>query len=165
MSVTSESVAEDLLPLLMTFGIDAKMRMRKNVFSVYLKNAEKISDFFALIGAIQGLFELQELIAERWTSNNINRTQNCEMANFDKTAQASGKQVMAITKIVELKGMDYLDSPLRETALARLNNPDAPLSKLSEILPDHPSRSGLNHRLKKIIQIAEQLEGGNIDGN
>ncbi|MBR6750631.1 MAG: DNA-binding protein WhiA [Clostridia bacterium] len=165
MSVTSESVAEDLLPLLLTFGIDAKMRMRKNIFSVYLKNAEKISDFFALIGAIQGLFELQELIAERWTSNNINRTQNCEMANFDKMAQASSKQIVAISRIIDLKGIDYLDSPLRETAHARLENPDAPLSRLSELLPDHPSKSGLNHRLKKIIQIAEQLEGENDNGN
>lgn len=156
-SLTGEKVANDLQDLLNALDFGAKTRKRGEYFSVYIKDAEKISDICAFIGAMRGVLEIQNVIVMRSIRNVSNRQSNCETANVGKAVEAGIKQYMAIKYIFETRGQAYLEEPLRSTAIARLENPDMTLTRLSEILDEHPSKSCLNHRLRKILAIAEEL--------
>ncbi len=123
---------------------------------VYLKDSEKISDFLTLIGAPRSAMELMQAKMLKEVRNYVNRKSNFETANIDKTVKAAVEQNLAIEKVIEKKGLDYFPPSLREIAALRLRNPEMSLRELSEELS--LSRSGVNHRLKKILEIAQDLE-------
>jgi hypothetical protein len=110
------------------------------------------------MGASSSMFDMMNIKIIKDIRNNANRKANCETANIDKMVKAATPQISAILKIQDKKGLDYLSEPLRQMAEIRLENPDVSLSELSQMFDPPLSRSGVNHRLKKIIQIANNLE-------
>lgn len=149
--------AEDFCTILAQYEILAKSVSRKGTHVVYLKSRESISDFLALIGAENSLLKLDELAAQKDEKNQINRVANCMQKNFDKSVLASVRQIRAIEKLQELGELDGLDAALQETAAARLADKEASLKELSERLKI--SKSCLNHRLRKLVKIADEQSG------
>lgn len=135
--------------------IHMKILDRKNGSTLYLKDGEEISNFLAFIGASQAVLKFEEIRVLRQMKNKINRKVNCETANLSKTITASVKQVEAI-KILQNKGkFENLPENLKEIAKARLEHPDASLIELGELLAKPIGKSGVNHRLKAIVELAE----------
>lgn len=143
------------------FELGAKMTARKKNYIVYLKESEKIVDFLNVIGAHQTLLEYENIRIIKQMRNNVNRVVNCETANLTKTADAAYEHIQAIETIEKLVGMDYLDDRLREVAELRVENPEATLKELGEMMTPTIGKSGVNHRLKKIIEIADQIRKRN----
>jgi hypothetical protein len=143
------------------FDLGAKMTARKKNFIVYLKESEKIVDFLNVIGAHQTLLEYENIRIIKQMRNNVNRVVNCETANLTKTADAAYEHIQAIETIEKLVGLDYLDDRLREVAELRVENPEATLKELGEMMTPTIGKSGVNHRLKKIIEIADQIRKRN----
>lgn len=129
---------------------------RKDNFVVYFKQNEEIKDLLAFMGADKSVLELSDLVVWREVKNKTNRTNNCMMYNMDKTVDASIKQRSAIKLISDTIGLDKLSDELKATAKARLKHEDSTLSELAEILKI--SKSCLNHRLRKLVKIAEDLQ-------
>jgi DNA-binding protein WhiA len=159
-ALSSEESARSVASLMSSMDIVPGVRTKKNNFSVYLKNSEKIADFCITIDAKKGYFALQNILASRSLRNDVNRKNNCEVANIDKTLSASAKQVSAIEAIKKSGLLSALDDVLRDTAEVRLANPDATLTELAKMLRYPTSKSGINHRLRKLIEIAKDT-GGN----
>ena len=128
---------------------------RKNSFVVYLKSRESISDLLYLVGAESALRKLNKLADKKDEKNRINRVANCMQRNFDKSVVASVRHIRAIERIEETVGLSALDETLRKTAEARLADKEASLKELSERL--QVSKSCLNHRLRKLVKIADDL--------
>lgn len=152
----SEDFALTIQAVLHSFDLEAKIAARKGNFMVYLKESEKISDFLALIGANASTLKFENARVVRNMRNYINRTSNCETANLQKTVQASVSQIECINTLKRKIGLEKLTQPLREMAELRLNNPDATLLELAEL--SGVSRSGVNYRLTKLIQMAHDVE-------
>lgn len=150
--------AEEFCALLAEQEILAKCLARKGTWIAYLKSRESISDFFALIGAQSALTRLEELASAKDERNQINRVANCMQKNYDKSVLASVRQIRAIEAIARAQGLDKLDEPLRQTAQARLEDKEASFKELAQRL--NISKSCLNHRLRKLTQIADELNGG-----
>ena len=150
-------LAEGYCDLLAEYEILAKSVDRKNSRVVYLKSRESISDFLALVGAEGALKRLGELADKKDERNRLNRVANCLQMNFDKSVVASVKQIRAIEAIESTIGLEGLEPALRETAKARLADKEGSLKELAERLG--VSKSCLNHRLRKLLKIAENLEG------
>ena len=125
-------------------------------YTLYIKDGETISMFLALIGANQSVLKFEEIRVLREIKNNVNRKVNCETANLEKTVSASVIQVDDIKLLIKLKKFDDLPDYLKEIAYVRLDNPDASLKELGELLDNKISKSGVNHRLQKIHEIAEE---------
>ena len=122
---------------------------------------EKIAEFINLVGAFQALFQFEDERIVRDINNSVNRMQNCDMANMNKTVNASAKQVEDINIIEERIGLDNIDEKLRVVAEARLKYPEYPLKEIAEMIEDGKlSKSGLNHRFRKIAKIAKELKEG-----
>ena len=132
--------------------------MRKQNFIVYIKESEKIVDFLNIIGAHQTLLEFENIRIIKQMRNNVNRVVNCETANLNKTIEAAYDQIQAIEYIEKCLGLQGIPEKLREVAEKRLENPDATLLELGEMLNPPIGKSGVNHRLKKIIQLAEKMK-------
>lgn len=128
---------------------------RKSGYMVYIKESGAIEDFLTLIGAVNAAMELMQIKMYKEAYNNMNRVSNCETANLDKTYSAASKQIAAIALISDKVGMEALPDDLREAALLRLHNPEMSLREMSERLSI--SRSGVNHRLRRILEFAETL--------
>ena len=124
---------------------------------VYLKDKEEILSVLAVLGLAESVLKLKSIIDERETANSINRVTICEAANLDKTYAAASRRLMEIGAIEESVGLESLTPALRDTANARMEYPQASLSELAEILG--VSKSCLNHRLRKLAQIAEEKGG------
>ena len=124
---------------------------------LYIKDGEGISNFLALIGANKAVLAYEDIRIIRDIKNNINRKVNCETANLNKTVSASVVQVDDIKLIMKLKKFEEMPDYLKEIAHVRLENPDASLKELGELLENRISKSGVNHRLKKIHDFAEEL--------
>lgn len=150
--------AEYISNVLKEFYIQSKILVRKRSFSIYIKEAEEISKFLALIGANKSVLNFEEIRVERDTRNNINRLVNCETANLNKTINASVSQINAIKYLKEKKKFKELPENLKEIAEVRLKNPDASLVELGQMLKNPIGKSGVNHRLKKICEIAEETK-------
>ena len=147
-----------LCTLMNEFQLRARELQRRNGNIVYLKEAEKITDFLGIIGANNALFKFEDVRIVRDMRNSVNRIVNCETANLNKTINASVRQVEGIKYIADTAGLDVLPEKLREIAEIRLNNPEATLKEIGELLPSYQlSKSGVNHRLKKIQAIAESM--------
>lgn len=150
--------AEYISTVLKEFYIQSKILIRKRSFSIYIKEAEEISKFLALIGANKSVLNFEEIRVERDTRNNINRLVNCETANLNKTINASVTQINAIKYLKAHKKFEDLPENLKEIAEVRLKSPDANLVELGQMLENPIGKSGVNHRLKKICEIAEETK-------
>ena len=154
----NEDYANSLRDLINSEGLNAKIVARKNSFVVYLKESEQISDLLSMIGAYQALLSLQSTKIVKEMRNNVNRIVNCETANLSKTVNAAVRQVENIKLIQSKIGISSLPENLQEIALLRVENEDMSLKELGEMLNPPISKSGVNHRLKKIEQIANDLK-------
>ncbi|MGX7395116.1 DNA-binding protein WhiA [Carnobacterium mobile] len=152
----------DVCQMMNYFGINARTLERRNGYITYLKEGEKIADFLALIGATSGMLKFEDVRIVRDMRNSVNRLVNCENANLNKTIDAAGKQIESIQYIDEMMGLDKLPEKLQEIALVRLEAPEVSLKELGEMIPSGPiSKSGINHRLRKLNEIAEKLRNKN----
>lgn len=152
----SERFAFALQQTMESFSLHAKTVLRKASYVVYLKEGEQIADFLTLIGASGSTLEFESARVVKNVRNYVNRTSNCETANLQKTVRASVRQKDNILAIKRLRGLDFLPKPLQEMAELRLNYPDASLLELSEL--SGVGRSGVNHRLNRLMKIAHDLK-------
>lgn len=141
-----------------TFDLRVKYTERKNNYIVYIKESEKIVDFLNIVGAHQSLLEYENVRIVKQMRNNVNRVVNCETANLNKTIDAAYDQITHIQLLEKKMGLSNLPDKLRDVALLRLENPDASLKELGEMLDPPIGKSGVNHRLKKLIEMAETLK-------
>jgi DNA-binding protein WhiA len=163
----SAALARKINGLLVDFGLNGKIIKRKNNYVVYLKEGENIVDFLNIIGAHNALLKLENIRILKDMRNNVNRLVNCETANLGKTINASVRQVENIKYIRDNLGFSSLPKNLREIAELRLQYTDANLKELGEMLSPALGKSGVNHRLRRLDKIADDLrhsKGGAIDG-
>lgn len=147
--------------LLNEFELNAKILMREKKYMVYIKDSDDISDFLKLIGASQGVMYYENIRALKEQKNITNRLNNCEQANTDKILMSSNEQIKDINLIIEKLGEEFLDEKLLEAANYRCKYPESSLLELSEIMSmetgKNITKSGLNHRFRKIKEIASRL--------
>ncbi len=161
----NEELAMDLKDMINKWNLNAKIATRKSSFIVYLKEAEQISDFMALIGTSQSLLKFENVRIVKDLRNNVNRVVNCETANINKTITASMKQIEDINFIKDLGKFDLLSEDIKEVANLRIENEDFSLNEIAELTNGEYSRSGVNYRLKKISGLAEKLRGAADERN
>lgn len=150
------NLSKSLITLLAELDLSPKSANRKGYNIVYFKDSEAIEDCLYIMGASSSMFDMMNIEIVKDIRNKANRTANCEAANIDKTVKASYSHMAAIEKIAEKKGLDYLKKDLKEMAVLRRDNPEASLADLAQL--SGLSRSGVNHRLKKIVEIADELD-------
>lgn len=150
--------AAQLQEMMEFFDMEAKIVERKERFVVYLKEGSRIVDMLNVMEAYVSLMNLENVRILKEMRNVVNRKVNCETANINKTVNAAVKQTEAIRKIRDKIGFDRLPYQLAEIAQARLDNPDATLKELGACLDPPVGKSGVNHRLRKLAEIAEQLQ-------
>ncbi len=148
--------------LLNGFDLNCKILLRDNKFMVYIKDSEKIADFLKLIKAYKSVLYYENIRAFREEKNVINRLNNCEQANTEKIIQTGLNQLRDIEKIEKELGLDILDEKLLVAATYRKKYPETSLSELSEIISmetdSHITKSGLNHRFRKLKEIADKIK-------
>lgn len=149
--------ASQLRDVINSFDMDAKIVARKKHQVVYLKEGAQIVDILNIMEAHIALMNLENVRILKEMRNSVNRKVNCETANISKTVNAAVKQLEDISYIKETAGFDSLPDNLKETAMLRLEYPDAPLKELGTYLNPPVGKSGVNHRLRKISAIAEEL--------
>lgn len=149
--------AEYVLNICKTYDVNLKILESKGRFILYIKEGEEISKFLALIGANNGVMKFEDIRTTREVRNNVNRKVNCETANLNKTIDASVNQVNDIKLIQKLNKFEELSEDLQAIASLRLEYPDLSLKELGEQLEPPLGKSGVNHRMKKIHEIAEEL--------
>ena len=143
------------------FQLNARTTARRSGYIVYLKEAEKIADFLQLIGATNSMLEFENIRIVRDMRNSVNRLVNCENANMDKVVNAANRQVENIQFIDRHVGLNNIPEKLREIALTRLSHPEVSLKELGELVPGGPiSKSGVNHRLRKLNAYADKIREG-----
>lgn len=148
--------AQIIKELLEKMQIHLKELERKNGYSLYIKEGEEISKFLAFIGANSSVLKFEEIRVIREIKNNVNRKVNCETANLNKTINASVKQIEAIKKLKATGKFKNLSANLKEVANLRLKNPDASLVELGQMLENPIGKSGVNHRLNQLIELARE---------
>lgn len=151
--------AEKLRDVINSFDMDAKIVARKKYQVVYLKEGAQIVDMLNIMEAHVALMNLENVRILKEMRNSVNRKVNCETANISKTVNAAVKQLEDIAYIRDNAGLSSLPDNLREMAELRLEYSDAPLKELGTYLDPPVGKSGVNHRLRKISEIAEQLRG------
>lgn len=157
MSFVEKKNAEYVLNICKTYDVNLKLLESKGKFILYIKEGEEISKFLALIGANNGVMKFEDIRTTREVRNNVNRKVNCETANLNKTIDAAVNQVNDIKLIQNLNKFDELSEDLQAIAVLRLEYPDLSLKELGEQLEPPLGKSGVNHRMKKIHEIAEEL--------
>lgn len=152
------SVSRESYSLLLDLGFSPRETSRAGNSLLYFKQADAIADFFITIGASNTAMDVMTAKVEKEMRNTITRQTNCDSANIDKTIAAAQAQMDAIRAIAKEYGLDALPEPLKEAALLRITNPEASLADLSTLSYPPISKSGLSHRFKKIMSLAEELE-------
>lgn len=155
----NEKKAMQLINLLKNFNIEAKTVARKGNFVVYIKEGEGIVDVLNVMEAPVALMNMENIRILKDMSNYYNRQVNCETANIKKTVTTACRQIDDINLIIELKGIGYLPEKLQDIAMLRIEHPDASLQELGQMLDSPLGKSGVNHRLRKICEIAKELRG------
>ena len=140
-----------------SFNLDGKIVERKGHYVVYLKEGSQIADMLRIMEAPLALMEFENIRILKEMRNSINRQVNCEAANLGKTISAAVKQVEDIKYICSTVGLDNIPESLAETARKRLEYPEAALKELGELMDPPLGKSGVNHRLKKLSELAEDL--------
>lgn len=153
----SESKALQLQELIQGFDIEAKIILRKKYHVVYLKEGAGIVDLINVMGAHMALMKLENLRILKEMRNSVNRRVNCETANITKTVNAAARQIEDIALVRDHYGLDNLPDNLKQMAEVRLEFPDAPLKELGEYLEPPVGKSGVNHRLRKLSELADRI--------
>ena len=152
--------AEYILNICKSFGVYLKILEQDKKIILYIKDGEEISKFLALIGASKAMLSFEDIRITKEIKNNVNRLVNCETANLNKIVNASVNQINDIKLIQKLNKFEEMPDYLKEIAILRLENPDASLKALGEKLENPIGKSGVNHRLQKIHEYAEELKNG-----
>ncbi|NIK79937.1 hypothetical protein FHS15_005111 [Paenibacillus castaneae] len=150
---------EALVDLANKFDLNARCIERKKGFIFYIKEGEKIIELLNIIGAHQALFKFEDVRIMRDMRNSVNRIVNCETANLNKTIGAAVRQIENIKLLQREVGLESLPDKLREVAEIRMLHPDMNLTEVGEMLKGKVSKSGVNHRLRKIDELAEKIRG------
>lgn len=154
----TETFARDLRRLINSFvDLQAKESRRGNKYIVYMKKADYVGDTLGIMGADTHSLMVENIQVEKSVKNTVNRQANCDNANVDKTVDAAMKQLSAIEKIEQLRGLGWLPDKLREAALLRKEHPEATIAALGEMCDPPMKKSGINGRLKKIEELASKL--------
>lgn len=156
---SGEPKAIQVMDAMKAFELDARMVERRRCHVVYLKEGAQIVDILNVMGAHRSLMELENVRVVKEVRNSVNRKVNCETANLSKTVNAAVKQIEDIEYIRENAGLNTLSEGLEEIAELRVKYPDTPLAQLGQMLSPPVGKSGVNHRLRKISRIAEELRG------
>lgn len=156
--VQKEKLCKDLKTLMQDVELNPKVLKRGNNFVIYFKDSEEIEDVLTIMGATESSLDLMGIKMMKSVRNKINRQINFETANISRTINASMLQIKAINKIKERKAFNTLPLQLKKIAEIRLNNPDMSLGDIQKELDEDISRSGVNHRLNKLIEIADKLK-------
>lgn len=156
----AEEKAKQLQRVIYGFGIEAKIVQRKKYYVVYLKESEAIVDMLNVMGAHVALMNLENLRILKGMRNSINRRVNCEAANITKTVNAASRQIEDILFLKEHYGFEKLSDNLRQMAQVRLEYPEAALKELGEYLDPPVGKSGVNHRLRSLSELAEKIRQG-----
>lgn len=165
-SVPFMRLAGDLAELLARaggLGLQPGSVNRKGKYVVYIRGSECVADVLTYLGAQNASMELMQAKMLKEMRNNLNRRNNFETANIDKTANAAARQLLALEQIQNTIGIEALPEDLRELAALRLENPDLTLRELGRMLRQPLSRSGVNHRLRRIVELAEQTRSRDSD--
>ena len=152
-----ERKATHLQEIICRFQIDAKIVLRKKSYVVYVKEGAQIVDMLAIMEANVALMNLENIRILKEMRNSVNRKVNCETANINKTVNAAVKQIEDIRLIEQKKGFHNLNEGLAEIAELRLQYPEATLKELGMMLNPQVGKSGVNHRLRKLSEIADEL--------
>ena len=153
-----EEHTKALCDVLNRYDLRARMLERRNGYIVYIKEAEKITEFLIIIGAYNALFKFEDVRIVRDMRNSVNRLVNCETANLNKTIGAAFRQIESIQFIENTVGIEALPQKLQEIAKLRVEHQEVSLRELGELVQSESiSKSGVNHRLKKIEQFADKL--------
>ena len=155
-SFNAEDNLNNVISILNILDINTKKMIIENKKSLYIKEGEEISKFLALIGAAKAVMKFEEIRIQKEMRGKVNRIVNCETANLNKTINASIEQIAAIKKLKENGKFNNLSENLKEIANLRLENPDMALSDLGKKLDKPLGKSGVNYRLKKIMEIADE---------
>lgn len=156
-SVPYMNLSKSLVTALREKELAPKVTHRKGYNIIYFKDSEEIEDCLYIMGAGRSMFDMMNIKIVKEIRNTANRKANCETANIEKTVAAASPQIAAIMKIEREKGLGSLSEPLRQMAEIRMENPDSSLNELAEMFDPPISRSGVNHRLSRLVKIAEDL--------
>jgi DNA-binding protein WhiA len=157
LTAETEELADGLVALMARFDIEAKTIRRRKLWAVYLKGAEPIVDFLALVGAHRALLRTQDVRIVKSMRSDVNRLVNAETANVQKSADAAVKQLERIRVLATAKGLDALPPALAELAYLRLEHPDVSLRELGELADPPLSKSAVYHRIRRIERLAEEV--------
>lgn len=152
-----EAWAEQIRQMIGSFDIEARIIRRKKYYVVYLKEGAGIVDLLNVMGAHRCLMQLETLRVEKEVRNSINRQVNCEAANITKTVNAANKQIEDIKLLQKHYGLSNLPENLRQMAEIRLEHPESSLQELGGFLNPPVGKSGVNHRLRKLSEMAEKI--------
>ncbi|MBR4513597.1 MAG: DNA-binding protein WhiA [Lachnospiraceae bacterium] len=156
-ALLSRELAMLLMKLIKDFNIEPKLVERKKYHVVYVKESQEIADLLTLMGAHVSLLDMENIRIIKDMKNRVNRRVNCETANLNKTVSAAVRQVNDIEYIEQTRGLKSLPESLYEIAVLRLEQPDMALKDLGEMLNPPIGKSGVNHRLRKISEIADDI--------
>lgn len=150
-------ISEDMKQILETFDIHAKNVTRQGKYVTYLKDSEIICDLLTMLGAHSCVLEIYNTKVYKEINNQANRAANFDNANINKVVDAAMRQVSAIRRIETYRGLESLDEQLKEIAVLRLQNPDISMLELGQLLSPPIGKSGVNHRMRKLMNIADEL--------
>lgn len=154
----AKSHADQLMDILLDFGLSSKYVLRKKNYVVYLKEGENISEFLSVIEAYQGMMEFENARIVKDMRGMVNRKVNCEIANINKTVSAAARQINDIKWIQAHGGLEQMPDQLVDMAYVRLEHPESSLEELGKLLSPPVGKSGVNHRLRKISEFAKELK-------
>lgn len=157
LTAETEQLAEDLVGLMARFDIEARLAKRRGTFAIYLKGAEPIVTFLALVGAHRALLRTEDVRIVKSLRNDVNRLVNAEIANQQKASDAAMSQIEAINALSVAQGLDNLPPALRELAELRLANPEVSLRELGELADPPLTKSAVYHRVRRIEELAEEM--------
>jgi cell division protein WhiA len=160
LTAETEQLADDLVALMDRFEIPARVARRRGTFAVYLKGAEPILTFLALVGAHRALLRTEDVRIVKSMRNDVNRLVNAEIANQQKTAEAAVSQIEAINALASVPGLENLPPALRELAELRLANPEVSLRELGELADPPLTKSAVYHRVRRIEELAAEVLSG-----
>lgn len=158
------NLCRDFISLMSKNDLPLRITERKGSHVMYLKESETIEDNLTFMGAVQSTLEIMNIKILKDVRNKANRIANCDSANIEKTIKASAEQIKDIELIINKKGVDYLSDDLQEIALLRQENPELSLRELGSMLSKPIGRSGANHRMKKIAEMAEEIRNSDSGG-
>lgn len=158
-AVYNDALKSELLAMTENFcGVSLRESSRRKLNVLYAKDSESVEELLTMVGATKSAMDVMLIKIDKNDNNYVNRITNCDSANIDKIVSASQKQTDAINKIIKHGALDTLSSDLREIALLRIDNPEMSLRELGEALEKPIGRSGVNHRMNRLIEIAKNLE-------